>query len=116
MFSDAVLGWLTDARDNALQIASYLDDVDEAAFANNAEKRDAVERCLERVSEAVSRVHRSGVDLEQAESEVPWRDVRAIGNHLRHAYDRIDAGIIWQTAVRDIAPIVAAIERLLARE
>ncbi|CAN5280307.1 hypothetical protein BH11PSE2_BH11PSE2_14020 [soil metagenome] len=80
MFSEAVRDCLAAVRANALQIGAYLDEVDEVAFEANAEKRDAVERCLERLSEAATRIHRAGIDLDQLAPTIPWRDVRAIGN------------------------------------
>lgn len=51
MFSEAVVDWLIDAKGNALQISLYLEGINEHTFRANAEKRDAVERCLERLSE-----------------------------------------------------------------
>jgi uncharacterized protein with HEPN domain len=114
MFSEAVADWLGDARSNALQIALYLEGIDEQDFRTNAEKRDAVERCLERLSEAVTRIHRAGVDLEPLAPEIPWSEIRGIGNRLRHAYDRIDSSIIWLTVTRDLSALVTTIDRLIA--
>ena len=28
--------------------------------------------------------------------DIPWRRVSDIGNHLRHAYDRVDSEILWE--------------------
>jgi uncharacterized protein with HEPN domain len=28
----------------------------------------------------------------------PWARIRGMGNQLRHAYDRIDLDIVWETA------------------
>lgn len=114
MFSEAVVDWLIDAKGNALQISLYLEGINEHAFRANAEKRDAVERCLERLSEAVMRVHRAGVDLEPLAPGIPWSEIRGIGNRLRHAYDRVDSAIIWLTVTRDLQPLVATIDRLIA--
>ena len=45
----------------------------------------------------------------------PWRDIRGMGNRLRHAYDRLDHDIVWNTA-RDRLPELATDAReLLAR-
>lgn len=110
MYSDRILEWLADIHANALQVSRYIEDVDEAAFSADAEKRDAVERCLERISEAASRIHRNGVDLAATMPDIPWADIRAIGNRLRHAYERIDSAIIWLTATRDLPPLLTAID------
>lgn len=28
-------------------------------------------------------------------TDIPWSRIAGIGNHLRHAYHRIDTGILW---------------------
>ena len=33
----------------------------------------------------------------------PWGDIRGMGNRLRHAYDRIDLDVLWNT-IRDRLP------------
>ena len=48
----------------------------------------------------------------------PWGDIRGMGNRLRHAYDRMNTEIVWNTA-RERLPALAAdarraLERLLA--
>ena len=47
----------------------------------------AIERKLLVISEAAIRL---GAQAEAQCPEVPWREVRGIGNWLRHQYDRID--------------------------
>ena len=49
--------------------------------------RDAVERCLERISEAVKKL---GSEIEEREPDIPWRSIRGLGNVLRHQYDDVD--------------------------
>ena len=74
--------------------------------------RDAVERCLERVCEVA---HRLGKHAGELMPDQPWADIRGMGNRLRHAYDRLDTDIIWNTA-RDRLPALAAdASRALAR-
>lgn len=52
-----------------------------------------IERCLERLSEAVAKL---GPQAEQLAPGPPWPAVRGFGNALRHAYDRVDPGRIWE--------------------
>jgi len=54
--------------------------------------RAAFERFLEIISEASRHIPD---DLKDKAQHVPWRRVGDIGNHLRHAYHRVDAGILW---------------------
>jgi uncharacterized protein with HEPN domain len=56
--------------------------------------RAAFERFLEIISEASRHIP----DALTAEAgHVPWARIKAIGNHIRHAYDRVDAEILWNT-------------------
>jgi uncharacterized protein with HEPN domain len=55
-------------------------------------RRDAVERCLERVCEAA---HRLGNRATALKPDQPWEDIRGMGNRLRHACDQIDLAIVW---------------------
>jgi len=95
---------LADIVDNGARIESYLDGMDRAAFEADGRTRDAVERCIERVCEAV---HRLADRAEALMPGHPWGDIRGMGNRLRHAYDRLDIEVVWNTA-RDRVPALAA--------
>ena len=101
---------LADIIDNAGRIEGYLAGMDRAAFEADGRTRDAVERCLERVCEAVYRL------ADQAEALMPgqpWGDIRGMGNRLRHAYDRLDLDILWNTARERVPALAAAARRAL---
>lgn len=57
----------------------------------------AFERFLEILSEASRHVPEA---LKQTAPQIPWQSISAIGNHLRHAYDRLDAKILWDIHVK----------------
>ena len=95
---------VADIIENAERVESYLAGMDRQTFERDARTRDAVERCLERVCEAA---HRLGKRAEQLMPGQPWGDIRGMGNRLRHAYDRVDLDIVWNTA-RDRLPALAA--------
>jgi len=85
--------------------------VDFASYRRDYKLRRAVERCVEIVSEA-SRGIPNEVKTEYAEQ--PWPEIAAIGNLLRHGYDRVDDLIMWKIATRSLPElrptIVAAIK------
>jgi uncharacterized protein with HEPN domain len=54
--------------------------------------RAAFERFLEILSEASRHIP---AELKDQAPETPWRRIGDIGNHLRHAYNRVDAEILW---------------------
>ena len=103
---------LTDIVDNAERIARYLEGMDRVAFGADERTRDAVERCVERVCEAVYRLADSAEKLMPGH---PWADIRSTGNRLRHAYDRIDANIIWTAACHEVPVLAADAGRALTR-
>ena len=75
-------------------------------FASDDLLRDAVERNVERLSEASRHVPE---DLKAQHPAVPWRAVADVGNVLRHAYDEVDPRQTWQIVSRDLAPLKAAV-------
>lgn len=103
---------LADIVENAELIERYLAGMDRAAFGRDGRTRDAVERCLERVCEAA---HRLAGRAEALMPGHPWGDIRGMGNRLRHAYDRIDSDIVWNTARERVPSLAADARRALGR-
>ncbi len=105
-------GSLADIVENAERIEGYIDGMDRDAFASDGLTRDAVERCLERVCEAAYRLGEHAVELMPGQ---PWDDIRGMGNWLRHAYDRVDLDIVWNTARVRLPALRAEARRALER-
>jgi uncharacterized protein with HEPN domain len=80
-------------------------------FVADKIKRAACERFLEIVSEATRHIP----DTYTAQfPAIPWKQIADIGNHLRHAYHRIDAEILWQIhASGQLSDLASAIEAML---
>jgi uncharacterized protein with HEPN domain len=90
---------LTDIVENIEAVESYALGMDRATFASDRRTSDAVERCLMRISEAAIRLGDAAARLCP---DQPWPDIRGIGNHLRHRYDRVEASTIWLVVTRDL--------------
>ena len=71
--------------------------------------RPAVERHLEIISEAIR--HLPPAMLADFPL-IPWADIAALGNRLRHGYDRIRADILWNVYVYELDALAFAINRL----
>ena len=95
---------LADIIDNIERIQNYIAGLDHEAFRADLLRRDAVERCLERICEAAFRLGERAAELVPNQ---PWSDIRGMGNRLRHAYDRINLDILWNT-VQDSLPSLKA--------
>ena len=92
-------------------IEEFTTGMDADAFQSDVRTVAAVERKLLVISEAAIRLG------DQAEALCPglaWRDIRGLGNWLRHQYDGIDVQAIWRTVVHDLPPLKAAVQRALA--
>jgi uncharacterized protein with HEPN domain len=108
--SDKPLLRLSDILENADRIRRYTENYTFDGFAADPKCRDAVERCLLRISEAARKLE--GV-VDMLAPEQPWSDVRAVGNVLRHEYDAVDPAVIWQIVEKDLAPLSRAVEKAI---
>ena len=95
MSSDREALRLHDIVENIDRIESHIANSEFADFANDTKTIDAVERCLQRITEAVIKI---GAERMATISPTTSAEaVRGMGNALRHDYDSIDLRIIWTT-------------------
>ena len=78
-------------------------------FQQNWLLKLAVQRALEIVSEA-SR-HLSD-DLLELAPDVPWKQIRGIGNILRHEYHKIANDVVWAVVTEHVPPLKIAVEAI----
>ncbi len=98
---------LEDIMENMRFAESYIAGLSFEQFQETRMVRDAVERCLMRISEAAVKL---GDVLDVRRPEVKWAQLRALGNVLRHAYDDVDARIVWKMIADDFPVLRAACE------
>ena len=110
MPSDKPARRFRDIVENAEAAERYVEGLDARTFAADAKTRDAVERCLERIAEAAVKLGDLAAGFAP---DQPWPRIRALGNRLRHEYDRVEAGQIWTIVVRDLPSLRAACEGAL---
>jgi uncharacterized protein with HEPN domain len=102
---DRRVALLNDIVENCERIARYVRGLDRVMFERDRRTYDAVERCLERICEAAVRL---GDDAIALMPHQPWSEIRGTGNWLRHAYDKVDATMIWDTVERDLPGLAEA--------
>jgi len=90
------------------RIEEFVVGMDFAGYQQDAKTRSAVERQLEILSEASRRLEPDTFERLLGEDGPP---VRAIGNVLRHEYQRVSDKVIWDTVVRDLPGLRARLER-----
>jgi uncharacterized protein with HEPN domain len=110
--SDRPARRLEDIVENAQAIQTYVAGMNVDAFKNDQKTYDAVERCLERISEAAAKLGDLASSLVPGQ---PWREIRALGNRLRHEYDTIREDRLWDIVQVDLPPLCAACEDALRR-
>jgi len=74
-------------------------------FAESEQTVLAVKYSLLIISEAAIKLGDVAADLCPG---LPWRDIRGLGNRLRHDYESIDIVRIWLLLARDLPPLKIA--------
>lgn len=105
-------GPFEDILENIARIERHTAGMDVASFGADEKTVDAVERCLARISEAAVRLGETGPALCP---EVAWRDMRGLGNHLRHDYRRVDLARIWAMVDENLPALKVACTAALGR-
>jgi uncharacterized protein with HEPN domain len=103
---------LEDILENAKAIQRYTSGMNEMTFGEDDKTYDAVERCLERISEAAAKLGELAPTLVPGQ---PWQEIRALGNRLRHEYDAIREDRLWDIVQINLPPLCAACEDALRR-
>jgi uncharacterized protein with HEPN domain len=101
---------LTDIRDSIDGIQNLAAGVTFETFAKSWALQRAVERGLEIISEASRHV---SDDLKALAPDIPWRQIAAIGNLLRHEYQRADIKATWNIIEEHLPPLAIAIKLLI---
>ena len=106
----AIILRLSDIGDTIAGIESVVGRADFEAFAESWGMQRAVERGLEIISEASRHVPE---DLKNYTPEIPWRQIAAIGNLLRHEYQRADLRATWNIVKEHLPALADAVERMI---
>ncbi len=84
--------------------------MDLAAFQESRIVHDAVERCLERITEAAAKLGDTAVELMP---DQPWPMIRALGNVLRHEYDEIREDRLFEVVQKGLPELTVAVRKTL---
>ncbi|QFR33372.1 DUF86 domain-containing protein [Ancylobacter sp. TS-1] len=79
----------------------------------DAATRAAFERFLEIMSEASRHVPAEWKD--EMAPHIPWKQIAGLGNHIRHAYHKLDAEALWSIYENDLDILEAAVSTMLTR-
>lgn len=83
--------------------------LDKERFEEDPIVRRAVERSIETIGEALSKVRPA---LEPRAPELPWREVVGMRNILAHVYWDVDTDIVWEAATVHLPVLAEHVARL----
>jgi uncharacterized protein with HEPN domain len=100
----------TDIIENIERIQRFTAGMDRHGFADNEQTVLAVKYSLLIISEAAAKLGDLAADLCP---DIPWREIRGLGNRLRHDYETIDIVRIWLLLERDLPPLSSSCRNAL---
>lgn len=69
---------------------------------------------IEVIGEEVKKVEkRLGMEFLNQRSEIPWRDIMGMRNHIAHGYFDINEDYVLSVIKNDLAPLLEAVEYLI---
>ena len=86
-------GYLWDMREAARDCVDFVKEATYAQFCENKMMQAAVERRLEILGEAASRVSVFQVE----HPDIPWKEIKGLRVVLAHRYDNLDLQQLWRT-------------------
>ncbi len=102
--------WLSDIIQAIEEINLFLSvKRDFIEFRNDLKTRRAIERNIEIIGEAVSRILKVDPDIQIKNS----RKIVDTRNRIIHGYDRVSEEIIWSIVIRDLPKLEREINGLL---
>ena len=102
---------LLDALESCQTIRRYVTGIDYAAYLQDDEKRDAVERRLGIVGEALHKA--ANLDPSLAEKLPELRQIVGLRNRVIHAYADVNAETIWIVVQQKLPPLQSRLATLL---
>jgi uncharacterized protein with HEPN domain len=107
---ERVLKALEDVQDCASFVVAASEGKDLAYYRRDRLFRQAVERNLEIIGEAIGRISR--YDAETASRISEHRRIIAFHNRLIHGYDLLENSLVWETVKTDVPVLLSEVEGL----
>lgn len=101
---------LWDMLDAARALEGFVTSRSSSDYLADRMLRGAVERHLEIIGEAASRV---SPGFREAHPEIPWQRIIAQRNVLAHEYGEIEHQLVWRVATVHIPELIRQLERLI---
>lgn len=107
---DRDAAYLWDMLDSARTVRKITTDATLDQYLRNRTLQLAVERAVEIIGEAASRISQG---FREAHNEIPWQSIIGQRNVLAHEYGDIKQDRMWYLAATHIPELISRLERLL---
>lgn len=104
------LGYLWDMREAAREVVEFIRGVSLEEYASQKMLRRAVERDVELIGEAASRI---SAEFREAHAEIPWRRIIGQRQVLAHDYGEIVVDRIYRVATQRVPELLRLLEDLV---
>jgi uncharacterized protein with HEPN domain len=101
---------LKDMLDYAQRAVTAIEGQSLAALDGDAVLVGALERFVEVIGEAASRLSETTREMAP---EIRWHEIIAMRNRLVHGYFAVDLNILWTVVNDDLPELIDALERLI---
>lgn len=101
---------LLDIAEAARLVIMFQQDTTKESFFDDQKTQSAILHQLMVIGEAVKRL---SSEFRETHSDVPWKLIAGMRDHLIHAYDAVDLDEVWKTATEDVPNLLTQIEPLL---
>lgn len=89
--------YLDQVRSAATDAISFIDGFTKKDFLSDKRTQQAVTMSLLVIGEAATKLMEQHPAFTEANSAIPWRNIRGMRNRIAHGYFDIDLDVVWET-------------------
>lgn len=104
---------LNDMLDYARRAVDAVEGSSRAVLETDAVLAGALERFVEVIGEAASRL---SVSTRESTTEIQWHEIIAMRNRLVHGYFAVDFDILWTVVNDDLPKMINVLDRLVTSD
>ncbi len=99
--------------DMAREAHSLVAGKERTAYDQDKTLRYALAHLLQTIGEAARRV---SPELRERHPQIQWRAIMGMRHKIVHDYMFVDEDIVWSTVTKELAPLIADLEKVISEE